>query len=436
MTPNSERTARAPQWRRLAGLAAGIAMLAGAGLTAACDATSTAEPLAQPVWLCRPGMANNPCNQDRLGSPQTPGRTFTVGRPQSRTRTDLDSTVLARDGSTTVEQLPAPDRPPVDCFYVYPTVDPVANPLNQNGHQPPKPTDIEINTTVAQVGRLISGCRMFVPNYRQLPMRQVFGGKGGTLDFSRGARDVEQAWDQYWAHDNIDPITGRHRGVLLLGHSQGSYDLQTLIQQRIEGNQQMRSHLISAMLLGANVILPIGQDRGGNDTEATFRNLPVCTRSGASAPLPTGCVVAFSTYRQSPGKLLPTSARFGRTDRTHQVACVNPAALLEGSPAGSTTPVTAEMPTMSVTQHRTGRPFGTGFVRYPGALTAECTGGMDADGTAHWLQIGGEVELARPTTGSGLGLHMDDWQFAQDELDALAAAQSKAWLATHTGPHV
>ncbi len=411
-------------------------MLAGVGLTAACDATSTAEPLAEPVWLCRPGMANNPCNQDRFGSPQTSGQTFTVRRPQSHTRTDLDSTVLARDGSTTLAPLAAPDRPAVDCFYVYPTVDPLANPLDRTGNRPPKPTDIEVDTTLAQVGRLISDCRMFVPNYRQLPMTQVFGGNTGPLDFSLGAHDIEQAWDQYWAHDNIDPVTGRHRGVLLLGHSQGSYDLQTLIQQRIEGNQRMRSHLISAILLGADTIVPIGQDRGANDTEATFRSLPICTRSGSAAPVPTGCVVAFSTYRQSPGKLLPPSARFGRADRTHQVACVNPAALLSGAPASSTTPITAQMPTMAVTQHRTGRPFGTGFVRYPGALTARCTGGIDAEGTAHWLQIGGDTRLARPTTGSGLGLHMDDWQFAQDDLDALAVAQSKAWLATHTGPHM
>ncbi|MQY20471.1 DUF3089 domain-containing protein [Nocardia macrotermitis] len=424
------------KWRRLAALSAGIVMLAGVGLTASCDATSSAEPLTQPVWLCRPGMANNPCNQDRFGSPQTSEATFTVRRPQSHTRTDLDSTVLARDGSTTVDQLPAPNRPAVDCFYVYPTVDPVANPLDQSGNRPPKPTDIEIDTTWAQVGRLISNCRMFVPNYRQLPMPQVFGRGTGPLDFSRGARDVEQAWDEYWAHDNIDPTTGRHRGVLLLGHSQGSYVLQTLIQQRIEGNRQMRSRLISAILLGADTIVPIGQDRGGADTRSTFRDLPVCTRTGASAPVPTGCVVALSTYRQPPGKLLPTTARFGRTDRTHQVACVNPAALLSGAPASATTPITAELPTMSVTQHRTGRPYGTGFVRYPDALTAHCTGGMDANGTAHWLQIGGDTRLARTTTGAGLGLHMDDWQFAQDDLDALAVAQSKAWLATHTGPHV
>ena len=433
---NSERIARTARWRRLAGAVTGVAMLAGLGLTAACDATSAAEPLARPVWLCRPGMADNPCDQDRFGSPQTPGQTFTVRRPQSHTRTDLDSTVLARDGGATVDSLPAPNRPAVDCFYVYPTVDPVANPLDQSGNQPPKPTDIEIDTTFAQVGRLISDCRMFVPNYRQLPMPQVFGRNSGVLDFSRGAGDVEQAWDQYWTHDNIDPVTGRHRGVLLLGHSQGSYVLQTLIQQRIEGNRQMRSHLISAILLGANTIVPIGRDRGANDTGSTFRDLPICARSEVSAPLPTGCVVAFATYRQAPGKLLPTSARFGRTDRTHQVACVNPAALLRGAPAAATTPVTAELPTTAVNQHLTSRPFDTGFARYPGALTARCTGGMDAEGTAHWLQIGGDTGLARPTSGAGLGLHVDDWQFAQDDLDALAVAQSKAWLATHTGPHV
>jgi hypothetical protein len=432
---DSESIARIPRWGRLAGVAAGIAMLAGIGLTAACDATGSAEPLAQPVWLCRPGMPKNPCNQDRFGSPQTPGAPFILSRPQSRTHTDLDSTVVAPDGSTTVASLPAPNRPPVDCFYVYPTVDPVPNPLDQSGNRPPRPTDIEADTAWAQVGRLISDCRMFVPAYRQLTLSQVFGKNAGVADFSRGARDIEQAWDQYWAHDNLDPVTGRHRGVLLLGHSQGSYDLQTLIQQRIEGNQQMRSHLISAMLLGADTVVPAGHDRGTDDSAATFRNLPVCTRSGVSAPLPTGCVVAFSSYRQPHGKLLPTSAKFGRAGHGQQVACVNPAALLAGKPASSVTPITPEMPTASVTGRRGGHSFSTGFVRYPGALTAQCTGGSDVHGTAHWLQIGGDTTLARPTSGVGIGLHMDDWQFAQDDLDALAVAQSKAWLTTHTGPH-
>src|ERR1019366_6745611 len=60
--------------------------------------TATASPSvgSDTVWLCRPGMANNPCSGN------------------------LDTTVLEADGSTHVESAHAAADPPIDCFYVYP----------------------------------------------------------------------------------------------------------------------------------------------------------------------------------------------------------------------------------------------------------------------------------------------------------------------------
>ena len=49
------------------------------------------------AWLCRP---------DRLGACEV----------------DLSTTVLVRDGRSTVERAPLNPKAPVDCFYVYPTV--------------------------------------------------------------------------------------------------------------------------------------------------------------------------------------------------------------------------------------------------------------------------------------------------------------------------
>src|SRR5579863_4894557 len=51
------------------------------------------------MWLCRPDLPSDAC------------------------RIDLTTTVIAADGTRTIEQhVPAHDAP-VDCFYIYPTVD-------------------------------------------------------------------------------------------------------------------------------------------------------------------------------------------------------------------------------------------------------------------------------------------------------------------------
>ena len=50
------------------------------------------------VWLCKPGLADNPCE------------------------TDMTTTVIAADGSSTTETASPAKDPPIDCFYVYPTV--------------------------------------------------------------------------------------------------------------------------------------------------------------------------------------------------------------------------------------------------------------------------------------------------------------------------
>lgn len=351
--------------------------------------------------------------------------------PQSGARATLDSTVVARDDNTTYASFAAPARSDIDCFYVYPTVDPIANPSPQVGATPPMPTDIEANTTWAQVGRLIGQCRMFVPVYRQLPLPQLTDKAAGLASYELGARDVEQAWNDYWTNDNVDPGTHRRHGVVLLGHSQGSYDLQTLIQHQIDGNAEAQRQLISAVLIGANTVVPRGREfGGGTDPVATFQYLPPCRRTSPTAPAPIGCVVAYSTFNQPAGRLLPRDSHFGRSDLGHEVVCVNPAALRAGLPYGAAAHVAPQIPTGSLSPDRRPRPGGldypTGFAAFPGRLTARCTGGQDADGTARWLQVSGDDRFA-PVTSGGTGLHPSDWALDQDDVDALIADQIAAW---------
>jgi hypothetical protein len=204
----------------------------GAAPRALADDT-LATPLAAPVWLCYPGMADNPCGQNADGAAQSTasdgslqtqypvaGTTETIGTPDASYTDDSASSV--------------------DCFYIYPTVDTLPNPILQVGSIPPTPQDAEMAVTLAQVARFAKTCRLFVPVYRQASLPDVALSVllGLPTNLSTADMDVLQAWQYYWANDNINPATGKRRGVVLLGHSQGSSVLINLIQQEIDGTAE------------------------------------------------------------------------------------------------------------------------------------------------------------------------------------------------------
>src|SRR5262249_3201041 len=115
------------------------------------------------------------------------------------------------------------------------------------------------------------------------------------------------------------------RGVVLIGHSQGTFVLRELIHQAIDPNKKMRKKVVSAILLGGNVTVAAGQNVGG-----AFKHIP-----GSREPTPFGCAMAFSTF-DAP---VPHNTLFGRPDSasesglpaTGDVLCTNPAALGGGS---------------------------------------------------------------------------------------------------------
>ncbi len=119
------------------------------------------------------------------------------------------------------------------------------------------------------------------------------------------------------------------RGVVLIGHSQGTGMLNELLSTEIERKKRQRRKLISAILLGGNVTVRKGEDVGG-----TFKRTPLC-----HSRKQIRCVIAFSTFNETP----PDDAVFGRTDgpfaavpagadpNDYRVACTNPAALGGGA---------------------------------------------------------------------------------------------------------
>ena len=88
------------------------------------------------------------------------------------------------------------------------------------------------------------------------------------------------------------------RPIVFIGHSQGTMMLTRLIAAEVDPNPSLRSQLVSALLIGGNVKVPMGQDVGGD-----FQNIPAC-RSATQ----TGCVVAYSSFDEPP----PADSFFGK----------------------------------------------------------------------------------------------------------------------------
>src|SRR5262249_3407438 len=154
------------------------------------------------TWLCRP---------DR----------------QDACAAELTTTIVAANGKLTEEKWQANPKAPIDCFYVYPTVsgDPTPNSDMNTGPE-------ERSVVQHQFARFGSQCRPYAPLYRQVTLtalRSIMSGKPMAADRALAYNDVLDAWKYYLEHDN------QGRGVVLIGHSQGSSVLIQLIKNEIDG---------------------------------------------------------------------------------------------------------------------------------------------------------------------------------------------------------
>jgi hypothetical protein len=283
------------------------------------------------TWLCRPGR-HDACD------------------------VDLTTTVISANGKLTREPWAANPKAPIDCFYVYPTV---SNDSTPNSDM--VAGEEELSVVRVQAARFGSQCRVFAPLYRQVTLaalRSFLAGRAAAVDFKLGYNDVLDAWNYYLQHDN------QGRGVVLIGHSQGSGVLTELIKNEIDG-KPIQKQLISALLLGTNLPVPRDKDVGG-----AFKQVPICRNSKQ-----IGCVITYVSFRSSAPP--PANSRFARVAAKDQIAgCANPAALKGGSgelhaylstrgSGASAAPVVSPW-------IKDAPAINTPFVSVPGMLSAEC----------------------------------------------------------------
>jgi Protein of unknown function (DUF3089) len=346
------------------------------------------------AWLCRPG-GHDAC------------------------AVDLTTTVVAADGTLTREPWSARPDADIDCFYVYPTVS-----TDPGEYSDMTPDPAERNVIAQQFARFAAVCRPFAPLYRQVTLvglRKRLSGPLMDLGTGLAYLDVRDAWRDYLKRDNGG------RGVVLIGHSQGSFILIELLRQEIEGTP-VQKQIVSAILMGTTVSAPKGSRTGG-----TFKTLAPCDSAGA-----TGCVITFSTYRATVPP--PANARFGHATEPNQVAlCTNPVTFNERSgelhaylsAAGGT--ITTQQ---TLAPWAAGKTIETPWVSVPGLLTARCASndhasflevtvnGNPADPRAD--DIAGDIGLpGKPL--ADWGLHLVDVNLAMGNLLAIVGQQAKAW---------
>lgn len=373
-----------------------VALLVLAGGAAAIEPAAAGADV---VWLCRPGVAPDPC----------------VG--------DQTTTVVSSAGARHVVTPRVVAKPRIDCFYVYPTVS------EQPAKNANKDKDASL-TAIArfQAQRFSQRCRMYAPVYRQATLAGLAVPPLRTPESLRLAYgDVREAWLSYLRHDN------KGRGVVLIGHSQGSRMLRTLIRREIDAKPSVRRLIVSAILPGANVKVLRGRRIGGD-----FRHIPACASSRR-----TGCVVAWSTFNATP----PSNSRFGRSDETapdplggpvgpkYRVLCTNPADLTRNR----ATPLRTVLRTDA----------------YPGiigALLIAMFGGPPPSADTPWIEpqdhyrgrcvteAGADVLHIAPIAGArtlhpepdaSWGLHLADVNIVLGNLVSMVHDQERAWLRAH-----
>jgi hypothetical protein len=350
------------------------------------------------TWLCRPGR-------------------------QDACAIDHTTTVVAADGKLAKETWAADPNAPIDCFYVYPTISTDPTPNSDMNADP-----AETNVIKQQFARFASKCKPYAPLYRQVTLvglrRMLAPGAAVTLDQGLQYDDVKDAWNYYLKNDN------KGRGVVLVAHSQGSFILNRLIHDEIDG-KPIQSKLVSAILLGTTIAVPKGKDVGGS-----FNSVPLC-----HSATQTGCVITFASFRSTIPP--PANTLFGRVPDANMVAaCTNPAALAGGSgELHAYLDRTGKTITSNVTPKpwvAPEQPIDTPWVSVPKLLTAKCTANENASGylevTVHGDpadprvdDITGDIG-APPNVLANWGLHLIDVNLTMGNLLDIVGQQTKAYL--------
>lgn len=346
-------------------------------------------------WLCKPGR------QDICSAPV------------------MRATIEAEGGVVREELRPDPTAP-VDCFYIYPTIS-----TDPNGNSSLVPGPGERRAVATQFSMFSSVCRPFAPMYRQVTvagLRAAVNGNPNAADPVMAYNDVVAAWKYYLEVEN------KGRGVVLVGHSQGTRMLMQLIQREIEG-KPAQARIVSALLPGLNIEVAQGSDKGG-----AFSVMPLCASKND-----VGCVVAFTSFRASSPP--PANARFGLSRSPGKdVACVDPVAM-SGLTMSSYIPTKSNLLGSEAAQKDwvdMRNSLDAAYVNLPGLLSTRCVKNGAASYLAVTLAPGMDDKRPKDIPGDIVvdgriwddwGLHLVDINLVAGNLLEIVRSQAVAYQA-------
>jgi DUF3089 family protein len=342
------------------------------------------------LWLCH---AEKPVDEDQCLS------------------ADLDATELLADGTTALVEHTVATDPSFDCFYIYPTVD-----IRFQPGQTENFDDIsqELDPLLNQAARFTSMCRVYAPLYHQVTLG-TFGSAMADELLDNAYQDVLAAFESW-----RDTQAG-DRSFVLMGHSQGTFMTTRLLQEVIEPDSDLRDRMLAALLVGGSFSVPFGEVDGGTST------IPLCESADQ-----LGCVIAYRSYAED---LPPVAGNQTPDIPGNDVACTSPPMVSTGTPrfAGGFFPTFTHQPSVfPVIDY--GTTYDTPFVLMRDFYEGACM--PDSDGLS-FLAISeqphgndmrtGPIDFAQPLFNpSFLGLHVLDYNFAQQDLLDLVAAKAAA----------
>jgi hypothetical protein len=337
------------------------------------------------VWLCRPGQANDPCAASLL------------------------TTVVGPGGVHHVVDYKPVQSPPVDCFYLYPNIT----------HQQTPDANLHVDAQETSIAELEASpfsqdCSVYAPMYRE----RSFVDPDDTSANRVTARSVLRAWNDYLAHFNDG------RGVVLIGHSEGAYELAQILISHIDRVPRVRRLLVSAVITGQDLLV----------YKSGFG--PLTTIGPCQSDTQTGCVVGYNAYSETP----PSDSKFGRVPALlngHPVQdiCTNPANLGGGS-GELISMYRTHLPTQQVAGSVVQGIFGahiptssTPWIEYDGLYSARCE---TTDG-ARVLRVSAQRRAPplSPLPDAAWGLHVDDPNLAMGNLVALVHEEAASYISAH-----
>jgi len=374
------------------------ALLAAAALFAlsssactACDPCAVDEHAAPDFnadenWLCRPDLDDSVCYGD------------------------LRAAEVRPDGSSAVvDHVPATD-PPIDCFYVYPTMD---MRLGAGLHTDLADRDGPIGAVMAQGARFSEVCAVYAPSYRQVTLgTYVASEETRSQCFDVAFGDVLEAFRLYLARFN------QGRGVVVIGHSQGAQHTSRLLRSEFDSSSGLQSQLVVAMPIGWPLGVKAGQTTGGS-----FDNIPICEAADQY-----GCAIGYRSY--AAGNKYPASADTFREGE--QVVCTDPAPAISGTtPHLSRSYIKRDLPFVTVP---TGVDASAPYLLYRDLYGARCV----ADGNENALEISyaplagdqraNPIDFGAMILSANNGTHILDVQLGLGDLIDQVRVKSAAWV--------